>query len=184
LKEFFSMEKNDAVELAQLVVSKTQAEVKAARRVLANLLEKRTPLAVQAPGDGEISAALKANRESIVDAELQIVDAQTRLDQAEKALVVAITTAANVDAAAKLAEAREIVRKLLIESEAFDRHIAEAGAALERRERLRMQLRATGCLARASDSLGARWRVRAALAPRGIFARSHRPSSSAGARPG
>lgn len=119
-----NVEPENAVALAQLVVTKTQAEVKAARKELADLLQKRKPLAVQAPGDGEISAALKENRDSIVDAELQIVDAQTRLDQAEKDLAAAITIAANSEAEARLAEAKTIVQQLLTESAAFDAAMA------------------------------------------------------------
>ena len=161
--------KTDAVAVAQLVVTETKAQAKAARRALADLLEARKPLAVQASGDGEISAALKANRESIFDAELALSDAQTRFDHAEQALAAAIAAAADAAAEEKLARAKALAAEVIQASESFDKAMADGVAALEKRDRLAMKIRATGCLrAGAAEGLASRSHIRSAFGAAGL----------------
>ena len=161
--------KTDAVAVAQLVVTETKAQAKAARRALADLLEARKPLAVQASGDGEISAALKANRDSIVDAELAVSDAQTRLDDAEQKLADAERKQADDEAEKRLAEARQLADALIEQSARFDKAMADGVAALVKRDRLAIKIRATGCLrAGAAEGLASRSRIRSAFGTAGL----------------
>jgi hypothetical protein len=160
---------NKTLAAARLAVTETKAQAKAARRVLADLLEARKPLAVQASGDGEISAALKANRECIFDAELAVSDAQTRLDHAEQALADAERKQADDKAEAKLAQAKTLVTEITEASAAFDRAVADAASALEKRDRVAMKIRATGCLrAGAAEGLASRSRIRSAFGAAGL----------------
>ena len=160
---------NKTLAAARLAVTETKAQAKAARRVLADLLEARKPLAVQASGDGEISAALKANRESIFDAELAVSDAQTRLDHAEQALADAERKQADDEAEAKLAQAKALAAEVIQASESFDKAMADGAAALEKRDRLAMKIRATGCLrAGAAEGLASRSRIRSAFGAAGL----------------
>jgi hypothetical protein len=161
---------NKTLAAARLAVTETKAQAKAARRVLADLLEARKPVAVQASGcDGEISAALKANRESIFDAELALSDAQTRFDHAEQALAAAIAAAADAAAEEKLAKAKALAAEIIEASETFDGAVADAANALEKRDRLAMKIRATGCLrAGAAEGLASRFRIRSAFGAAGL----------------
>jgi hypothetical protein len=160
---------NKTLAAARLAVTETKAQAKAARRVLADLLEARKPLAVQASGDGEISVALKANRESIFDAELALSDAQTRFDHAEQALAAAIAAAADAAAEEKLAQAKALAAEVIQASESFDKAMADGAAALEKRDRLAMKIRATGCLrAGAAEGLASRSRIRSAFGAAGL----------------
>jgi hypothetical protein len=160
---------NKTLAAARLAVTETKAQAKAARRALADLLEARKPMAVQASGDGEISAALKANRESIFDAELALSDAQTRFDHAEQALAAAIAAAADAAAEEKLAKAKALAAEIIEASETFDGAVADAANALEKRDRLAMKIRATGCLrAGAAEGLASRSRIRSAFGAAGL----------------
>jgi hypothetical protein len=157
------------VDEAKAAVTTAQTMFNGARKSLASLLEERKPLVIAAGSDGEASAALRDNRDAVIAAELALVDAETRLTAARAELAEAERQIKAVQDATKFAEAESIFEQLLRESAAFDQHLAEAAAALQRRENLRVQLGATGCARQAAvDALGDRWRVLAAFEVGGL----------------
>jgi hypothetical protein len=161
--------KTDAVAVAQVVVTETKAQAKAARRALADLLEARKPLAMAAPSDAEASAALAANRNDIIDAELAVSDTSTRLDAARAALADAERKQADDEAEKRLAEARQLADALIEQSKLFDQAATAGAAALAARDRLGERLRATGCLSAAGcEGLNSRSRIRAAFGHAGL----------------
>ena len=155
----------EAVVAARKTAADAETAFKSARKKLDGLLAVRAPLILSASADPEASAAAQENRRLVVEAELDVRDATTLLAEARRLLAGAERSEREAAGNAKLATARSAAAELLAASTDFDQAMAAAKAALQRRDRARRSVEATGCLAPAlCANLGGPSRVRRAFA--------------------
>ena len=160
---------NETLAAARLASAAAEKKYRAARHELAVLLEARRPLVLGASSDGETSGELSENRTAIIAAEIGCRDAETRLDAARAVLVDAERAVVDAAAEEKLAKAKALAAEIIEASETFDGAVADAANALEKRDRLAMKIRATGCLrAGAAEGLASRSRIRSAFGAAGL----------------